>query len=58
MQYSFRREHSRSRSRNDDDLLSSHPEPSYPAQAGYPVRRGFSVQTLTSLGYWITRMRG
>ena len=28
---------------------------SYPVQAGYPVRRGLSVQSLTSLEYWITR---
>ena len=30
-------------------------ESSYPAQAGYPVRRGFSVQSLLSLEYWVTR---
>ena len=29
--------------------------PSYPANAGYPVRRGFSVESRTSLEYWITR---
>jgi len=31
---------------------------SYPAHAGYPVRRGFSIQSLAPLEYWITRMRG
>jgi hypothetical protein len=30
--------------------------PSYPAKAGYPVRRGLSVLSLTSLEYWITRL--
>jgi hypothetical protein len=34
------------------------PEPSYPAHAGYPVRRGLSAQSPTSLEYWITRIRG
>src|SRR5256886_13374560 len=29
--------------------------PSYPANAGYPVRRGVSVESLKSLEYWITR---
>ena len=28
------------------------------AKAGDPVRRGLSVQSLTSLEYWITRFRG
>jgi hypothetical protein len=32
-----------------------HPRPSYPAQAGYPVRRGLSVQSLTPLEYWVAR---
>jgi len=32
--------------------------PSYAAKAGYPVRRGLSIQSCASLGYWITRMRG
>ena len=32
--------------------------PSYPAQTGYPVRRGFSFPGPASLEYWITRMRG
>jgi hypothetical protein len=27
-------------------------------EGGYPVRRGFSIQSLLSLGYWITRLRG
>ena len=31
---------------------------SYPAHAGNPVRCGLSFQSLTSLEYWITRMRG
>ena len=32
---------------------------SYPAKAGYPVRRGLSVQSLLPLEYWITRsLRG
>ena len=28
------------------------------AKAGDPVRRGLSIQSLTSLEYWITRIRG
>jgi hypothetical protein len=35
-----------------------HTQPSCPAHAGHPVRRGFSIPSLTSLEYWITRMRG
>jgi hypothetical protein len=35
-----------------------HDDSSYPAHAGYPVRRGFSIPALTSLEYWITRVRG
>jgi hypothetical protein len=35
-------------SRNADEL-------SYPAHAGYPVRRGPSVLSLLSLEYWIAR---
>jgi hypothetical protein len=31
---------------------------SCPAKAGHPVRRGFSVQSLPPLEYWITRFRG
>ena len=30
-------------------------EVSYPAHAGYPVRRGLSIQSLTPLEYWIVR---
>jgi hypothetical protein len=26
-------------------------------ESGYPVRRGLSIQLLTSLEYWITRLR-
>ena len=29
-----------------------------PAKAGHPVRRGFSIQSLSSLEYWIPRLRG
>ena len=36
--------------RTDPNLHSSSP-----AKAGDPVRRGFSIQSLTSLEYWITR---
>ena len=32
-------------------------DPSYPAKAGYPARRGPSVSSLTPLEYGITRMR-
>jgi hypothetical protein len=32
-----------------------YPRSSYPPQAGYPVRCGLSVQSLTSLEYWIVR---
>ncbi len=32
--------------------------PSYPAHAGYPVRRALSIPSSASLEYWITRMRG
>src|ERR1700690_2501102 len=31
---------------------------SYPAKAGYPVRRGFAVLSPAALEYWITRFRG
>ena len=34
---------------------SPHTHPSYPAQAGYPVRRGLSALSLASLEYWIVR---
>ena len=30
-------------------------EPSYPAHAGYPVRRGFSIPSQPSLEYWVAR---
>ena len=40
-------------------LSSVRPFPSsYPAKAGYPVRRGSAVLSQASLGYWITRFRG
>ena len=29
-----------------------------PRACGHPVRRGFSILSLASLEYWITRMRG
>src|SRR5512138_1257323 len=32
-----------------------HQQSSYPAHAGYPVRRGFSDQSSASLEYWIAR---
>jgi len=35
--------------------ISSHTQPSYPAQAGYPVRRGLSALSPASLEYWIVR---
>jgi hypothetical protein len=31
---------------------------SSPAKAADPVRRGFSIQSLTSLEYWVIRLRG
>jgi hypothetical protein len=34
-----------------------HPQLVIPAIGGDPVRRGFSIQSLTSLEYWITRFR-
>src|SRR6185295_4262386 len=40
-----------------DFVLPAH-VPSYSANAGYPVRRGVSVESLKSLEYWITRVRG
>ena len=38
-------------------IASLHPSyaPSYPAHAGYPVRRGFSIPSQPSLEYWIAR---
>ena len=32
-----------------------HKDSSYPAHAGYPVRRSFSILSLMTLEYWITR---
>jgi hypothetical protein len=41
-----------------DLLLDADPQwSSYPARAGYPVRRGFTASSLTYLEYWITRRR-
>jgi hypothetical protein len=40
-----------------DPDLSRHAKPSCPAQAGHPVRRGLSIQSLLSLEYWIARSR-
>ena len=34
---------------------SPHTTPSYPAQAGYPVRRALSIPSLTPVQYWIVR---
>jgi hypothetical protein len=31
---------------------------SSPAKAGDPVRRGFTAESLASLEYWVTRVRG
>jgi hypothetical protein len=43
-------------------LRFAHPtvslKPSYSAKAEYPVRRGLPIPSLTSLEYWITRLRG
>ena len=39
---------------NGSDATTS----SFPAKAGDPVRCGFSVQSLLSLEYWVTRLRG
>src|SRR6478609_12006781 len=33
--------------------VPAHKSSSYPAHAGYPVRRGLSYRSLTSLEYWI-----
>jgi hypothetical protein len=38
--------------------LATHPPSSYPAKAGYPVRRAFSVQSRMLVDYWIIRFRG
>ena len=37
--------------------ISSHTQPSDPAQAGYPARRGLSALSPASLEYWIVRPR-
>jgi hypothetical protein len=39
-------------SRNDGGAMLQMP-PSYPAKAGYPVRRGLSIQSPLPLEYWI-----
>ena len=36
-----------------EQVLTPQDRPSYPAKAGYLVRRGFSVQSLLPLEYWI-----
>ena len=41
-----------------DPVIHPTNKSSYPAEAGYPVRCGFSIQSLTFLEYWITRLRG
>jgi hypothetical protein len=42
--------------RNDEiEIIAVTFRLSYPAHAGYPVRRGLSALSLTSLGYWIAR---
>jgi hypothetical protein len=43
--------------RNDGEsgVALPHNSSSYPAKAGYPVRRGLSIPSLTSLEYWIAR---
>jgi hypothetical protein len=38
---------------NGDAIRNCHPR-----AGGDPVRRGFSVLSLASLEYWVTRMRG
>src|ERR1700757_2427289 len=46
----------RPRQRNDGKIRRSPPpQPLYPAHAGYPVRRGLSVLSLTPVQYWIAR---
>jgi hypothetical protein len=46
-----------SESQADDDDVPIQAELSYPAHAGYPVSRGFSVLSSASLEYWIARLR-
>jgi hypothetical protein len=41
-----------------DRLLLPHSQLSFPAKAGNPVRRGFSIQSQPPLEYWIARFRG
>jgi len=43
--------------RNDDEILKRDTTV-IPRAGGDPVRRGFSVQSLASLEYWIVRLRG
>jgi hypothetical protein len=37
-------------------MCLSHKTDRHPREGGDPVRRGFSVQSLLSLGYWIVRL--
>jgi hypothetical protein len=37
--------------------LATQTPSSYPAKAGYPVRRSFSASSWTLVEYWITRFR-
>ena len=39
-------------------VVPLHHQPSYPAKAGYPVRRSFPIPLASALEYWITRFRG
>jgi hypothetical protein len=39
-------------------VLVPNQQVSSPAQAGDPVHRGLSIQSLPSLEYWIVRLRG
>jgi hypothetical protein len=39
-------------------MVRPHPLLSSSAHAEDPVRRGFSTQSLMSLEYWVTRLRG
>ncbi|BAC48292.1 bsr3027 [Bradyrhizobium diazoefficiens USDA 110] len=45
--------------RNDEfvEAIAPHSQSSYPAKAGYPVRRGLSVLAALSLEYWTARLR-
>ena len=42
----------------EEQVAAAYDGSSCPANAGHPVRRGFSIQSLLSLEYWITRFRG